>query len=121
MHEVPAQPLPEVTVIGLGPGASGLVTAETLAAIEAIPVRFLRTIRHPSASLVDGTSLDHLYEQADDLSDVYQGIVEALVRAALREGNVLYAVPGSPAVAERTVELLRADDRVLTRVLPALS
>ena len=36
-------------------------------------------------------------------------------------GHVLYAVPGSPAVAERTVELLRADERVDVEVLAALS
>ena len=34
---------------------------------------------------------------------------------------VVYAVPGSPLVAERTVELLRADDRVEVTLLPALS
>jgi tetrapyrrole methylase family protein/MazG family protein len=34
---------------------------------------------------------------------------------------VLYAVPGSPFVAERTVELLRADDRVEVRTVPSLS
>ena len=37
------------------------------------------------------------------------------------EGEVLYAVPGSPLVAERTVELLRQDDRIALEVLPALS
>ena len=34
---------------------------------------------------------------------------------------VVYAVPGSPLVAERTVDLLRADGRVEVGVLPALS
>ena len=34
---------------------------------------------------------------------------------------MLYAVPGSPAVAERSVELLVADERVATEVHPALS
>jgi len=34
---------------------------------------------------------------------------------------VVYAVPGSPLVAERTVELLRADRRVSVTVEPALS
>ena len=33
----------------------------------------------------------------------------AIREAARRHGEVLYAVPGSPAVAERTVELLRAE------------
>ncbi len=43
--------------------------------------------------------------------------------AALEAGpdGVVYAVPGSPLVAERTVELLRADGRVEVTALPALS
>jgi tetrapyrrole methylase family protein/MazG family protein len=83
---------------------------------------FLRTARHPSAELAGAaTSFDHLYERAATVEDVYPAIVEALVGAAREHGSVVYAVPGSPAVAERTVELLRSDDRVLTEVLPAVS
>ena len=41
--------------------------------------------------------------------------------AAAERGRVLYAVPGSPVVAERTVELLVADDRVAVELVPALS
>ena len=87
----------------------------TAEAIARIPVRFLRTGRHPSASVVAGaTTFDHVYEAATAIDDVYRAIVEALVAAAGQHGVVLYAVPGSPLVAERTVELLRADRRVGT-------
>ena len=41
--------------------------------------------------------------------------------AALEHGEVLYAVPGSPVVAEHTVELLVADRRVAVELVPALS
>ena len=58
---------------------------------------------------------------ADSFDEVYGAIVEALVAAAAEHGEVLYAVPGSPVVAERAVELLVADDRVEVEVLPALS
>jgi tetrapyrrole methylase family protein/MazG family protein len=111
-----------VTVVGLGPGGPDLVTAGTLAEIDRHAARFLRTTRHPAASVVtDATSFDALYEQADVIDDVYAGIVEALVAATGGHGEVLYAVPGSPRVAERTVELLCADDRIEVTVLPALS
>ena len=66
-------------------------------------------------------SFDYLYESAATLEEVYAGIVDALVESATSEGSVLYAVPGSPAVAERTVELLRADPRVETVILPGVS
>ena len=41
--------------------------------------------------------------------------------AAIDVGEVLYAVPGSPLVLERSVRYLVADDRVECTVLPALS
>jgi uncharacterized protein YabN with tetrapyrrole methylase and pyrophosphatase domain len=43
------------------------------------------------------------------------------VAAATEHGRVLYAVPGSPAVAERSVALLRADGRVGVTLVPGLS
>jgi tetrapyrrole methylase family protein/MazG family protein len=111
-----------IVIVGLGPGDPGLVTDATRAAIDRVPVRFLRTARHPSASIVEpATALDHLYDGADRQADVYPAIVDALVAAAEEHGEVLYAVPGSPLVAERSVTLLLSDARVACTVLPALS
>ena len=114
--------LPSVVVVGLGPGSPEHVTVETLAAIERIPQRFLRTRRHPSAHLVPGaTALDEVYESAESLDDVYTELADRIVRAAIDRGEVLYAVPGSPLVLERSVRHLIADERVECTVLPALS
>ncbi len=111
-----------VVVVGLGPAGPDLVTAATVGAIERTPHRFLRTGRHPAASLVaDATTFDSLYDAASSFDEVYGGIVDALVAAAAEHGEILYAVPGSPLVAERTVELLQADARVEVDVLAALS
>jgi tetrapyrrole methylase family protein/MazG family protein len=111
-----------VVVCGLGPGGPDLVTPITTAAIARVPHRFVRTTRHPAASVVgDAVCFDDLYERAECIDDVYAGIVEALVAAAGEHGEVLYAVPGSPVVAEHTVELLVADDRVEVELVPALS
>ncbi|CAA9245822.1 MAG: Nucleoside triphosphate pyrophosphohydrolase MazG [uncultured Acidimicrobiales bacterium] len=111
-----------VTVVGLGPGGPDLVTAGTVAAIEATPVRFLRTSRHPSASVVVGaTSFDDLYDRSETFADVYRAIADRLAEAAAVSGHVLYAVPGNPRVLERSVELLLADERLEVEVLPALS
>ena len=98
-----------ITVVGLGPGDPGLVTTETLNAIDANPVRFLRTSRHPTASLVEwATSFDDVYERADTFDDVYTEISDRLVAAAAAGGDLLYAVPGSPLILERTVQHLRS-------------
>ncbi len=53
------------------------------------------------------TSYDGFYERAEDFEDLYAAIARDLLARARVEGNLLYAVPGSPLVAERTVVLLR--------------
>jgi tetrapyrrole methylase family protein / MazG family protein len=119
---MPAAGPPRVVACGLGPGGPDLVTQGVRDAIARVPHRYLRTTRHPSAGVVgQATSFDALYDAADRIDDVYAGIVEALVAAASEHGEVLYAVPGSPVVAERTVELLVADGRVAVEAVPALS
>ena len=111
-----------IVVVGLGPGSVDHVTAETIAAIARIPHRYLRTSIHPSATLVpDAITFDDVYERADRFDDVYAEITDRLIAAAADHGEILYAVPGSPLVLERTVRALLADDRVEVEVLPAMS
>jgi tetrapyrrole methylase family protein/MazG family protein len=112
-----------VVVCGLGPAGPDLVTAAVTAAVARVPHRYVRTTRHPAAGVVgdDAVSFDARYERAERIEDVYAGIVEELVAAAARHGEVLYAVPGSPVVAEHTVERLVADDRVAVELVPGLS
>ena len=121
-----AAPRPRIVVCGLGPAGPDLVTSAALDAAARIPHRYLRTTRHPAAGAIgEARSFDHLYEAAEDMDDVYRSIVSALADAARAHGEVLYAVPGSPAVAERTVELLLAGggpaDDLEVDVVPALS
>lgn len=97
-----------ITVVGLGPAGPDLVTAETLDLIAAHDRRYLRTARHPSAGVVDpAAAFDDVYEASDSFDEVYETIAARLIEAAA-DGDLLYAVPGSPLVLERTVELLRA-------------
>ena len=111
-----------VVIVGLGPGPRNTVTQATLEAIERIDVQFVRTKRHPTADLMPrATSFDSLYDTLPTFEDVYSAITEAVVAAALKHGEVLYAVPGSPLILESSVAQLRADSRVEVQVLPALS
>ena len=113
---------PTVVVCGLGPAGPDLVTAGVTAAVARVPHRYLRTTRHPAAAVVGGaTAFDDAYDAAARIEDVYAAIVERLVAAAASHGEVLYAVPGSPLVAEHTVERLLADDRVAVELVPGLS
>lgn len=111
-----------IVIVGLGPGDDDLVTVATLAVIERVAVRFLRTSQHPSAHLVpNATSFDHVYDAASSFDDVYTTIATELITAAQQHGEVLYAVPGSPLVLERTVAHLRAQSDVEVELHAAVS
>lgn len=113
---------PQITVVGLGPGNPSRITSETLNAITEIQHRFIRTENHPSSHVVTSAkSFDHHYESNASFEDVYRAIVTDLVEAARHYGHILYAVPGSPLVLERTVSLLREQTGVQLTVLPAVS
>ena len=113
---------PRIVVVGLGPGGHDHVTVETRAAIDQATHRYLRTEIHPSADLVpDAITFDHLYDTADTFADVYTEIADTLVAAAIEHGEILYAVPGSPLVLERTVRHLLVSDEVDCDVRPAMS
>jgi tetrapyrrole methylase family protein/MazG family protein len=80
--------LPVVHVVGLGPAGPDLVTAGTLELVGRVPVRYLRTVRHPAASVLEGApSFDHHYETAERIEDVYAAVVEDLVAAAAVHGE----------------------------------
>jgi tetrapyrrole methylase family protein/MazG family protein len=114
-------------VVGLGPAGTDLVgndVIDLLTQAATLGRAYLRTARHPAAARFEGVpAFDNLYEEAATFDEVYGGIVETLVAAALEAAPdpILYAVPGSPLVAERTVELLRADGRVELTARPAPS
>ncbi len=100
-----------VVVVGLGPAGADLVTPAARAALTRCERRFVRTARHPAVDdlRAEGLALesfDDRYDAGPDLDAVYAGIVETLITEAAAHGEVAYAVPGSPGVAERTVVLL---------------
>lgn len=100
-----------ITVVGLGPAGPEHLTQRTLDVIDSSDVVWLRTTVHPSAAAVldrrpDARSFDEVYETEQTFDAVYEVIVSALMSAAAQGGTVCYAVPGSPTVCERTVELL---------------
>jgi len=112
---------PRIRVVGLGPAGAELITAETAALLAGDAPVWLRTTVHPAAEGIDAAgSFDALYETLETFEDVYQAIVDRLVAEAVECGEIVYAVPGSPNVAEHTVELLRADGRAAVDVRPAM-
>ena len=100
-----------ITVVGLGPGAVGNLSLETMGLLQSCEQVILRTAVHPTVAELEKqqvkfTSCDDLYEKAASFEEVYSSVVERVLSAA-KQGDVVYAVPGSPLVAEKTVVLLR--------------
>ena len=100
-----------ITIVGLGPGAVGHLSLETMGLLQNCAQVILRTAVHPTVAELEKqnvkfTSCDDLYEKAASFEEVYNSVVERVLAAA-HNGDVVYAVPGSPLVAEKTVVLMR--------------
>ncbi|MDQ3782224.1 MAG: nucleoside triphosphate pyrophosphohydrolase [Actinomycetota bacterium] len=103
----------DILVVGLGPAGLDRLPPATRAALddpEATVV--VRTLEHPAAAELAGTrgvtSGDDLYDTAAGFDAVY-GAIAARVVAAASLGPVIYAVPGSATVGERSVPLVLAE------------
>ncbi|HEU5309695.1 MAG TPA: nucleoside triphosphate pyrophosphohydrolase [Acidimicrobiia bacterium] len=115
-----------IVAVGLGPAGADHLLPVARAALLASSHRYARTLRHPAvddllAAGLTFISFDDAYDAAPDLGAAYEEIAARLVAAAHEHGDVVYAVPGSPAVAERTVALLRADPSVDVELVAGVS
>lgn len=118
-----------ITIIGLGPGDIGLLTLETMEVLAEAGTLLLRTAKHPSvAGLtkrgIHFESYDYVYEREATFDAIYSYITDDCIRVAQEQGSIVYAVPGSPLVAEKTVELIReraGAAGVEVRILPGMS
>ncbi|MCC6614521.1 MAG: nucleoside triphosphate pyrophosphohydrolase [Anaerolineae bacterium] len=97
-----------LTILGLGPGHPDDVTRRAWQALETASVVYLRTQEHPCVPALpvkSFTSFDDVYEASADFERIYDTICERLLAAA-QTGDIVYAVPGDPMVAEATVQRL---------------
>lgn len=100
----------QITILGLGPGESRLLTLEAWQELEKVTEIYLRTNRHPAVAgfpaHLQVHSFDDIYQKAGDFSYVYQTIVDKVIELGKRSQGVHYAVPGHPFVAEATTPLI---------------
>jgi len=99
-----------ITIVGLGPAGLNRLRTDDLEVLEDPRATVIvRTAQHPAAAeLAERRELiacDDLYDQADGFEAVYDAIVSRVLDAA-GSGPVVYAVPGSALVGERTVPML---------------
>ena len=114
-----------IHIVGLGPGDPRHVTVETRELLESgVPV-ILRTRHHPSAVELAprAEDCDDLYRAGTSFDVVYDLVVRRVLDRA-KAGPIVFAVPGSPWFAERTVGALvatAAASNVAVKVYPAVS
>ncbi|MGM9987000.1 MAG: nucleoside triphosphate pyrophosphohydrolase [Bacillaceae bacterium] len=99
----------KIIVIGLGASDFEQMPIGIYKRLKATDHVYVRTINHPVLSLlqeegVTFTAFDEIYEKHDQFEQVYEEIVSVLMNG--QEEEIVYAVPGHPLVAERTVQLL---------------
>ncbi|QDQ00605.1 nucleoside triphosphate pyrophosphohydrolase [Lysinibacillus fusiformis] len=112
-----------LTVIGLGAGDFDQLQMGVYKKLKAAKHLYVRTVDHPvletlSAEGLQFEGFDAVYEKHGTFQPVYEEIAEKLIEAAVI-GDVMYAVPGHPLVAEQTVQLLiaAADERKVNLVI----
>lgn len=99
-----------ITIIGLGAGDLNQLPLGIYKKLKQEKTCLVRTMDHPvieelKAEGVEFISFDAVYEKHDGFEAVYEEISETLLQKASTQ-PILYAVPGHPMVAEKTVQLL---------------
>jgi len=117
-----------ITIVGLGPGAAGLLTLEAQQRLSSAGEIYVRTKRHPTVATLPGDlevhSFDPLYQTLPTFESVYEAIATEIVRLGKRPQGVIYAVPGHPLVGEATTQrilALAAEQDVPVEIVEGLS
>lgn len=113
----------KIEVIGLGAGDIKQLPLGIYEKLQDSQSRlFIRTADHPVIAELEQeqsltyTSFDDIYEKHDQFEAVYEEIVDILLYEA-EKSPIVYAVPGHPLMAEKTVQLLLAQTACEINVL----
>lgn len=98
-----------IKIIGLGPGAKDALTLGAIEVLQTSKNIFLRTERHPTVQYLKELGIkyktyDEKYEQSKSFDEVYDAIAEDIIKKQEELVDLVYAVPGHPLVAEKSVE-----------------
>lgn len=111
----------KIEIVGLGAGDLEQMPRGIYERLAKASPLYLRTAEHPAAKQlqeigVSFTSFDDVYAQNENFEATYEQIVRHLLDAAKTE-TIVYAVPGHPMVAEKTVQLLLAEEDVQVEIV----
>jgi len=118
-----------IKIMGLGPGAKDALTIGALEVLKSAARIYIRTEKHPTVDYIrtlgiDFVTFDDKYEAGTSFDEVYDLIAQNLLSEQAKYGDIVYAVPGHPLVAERTVTILIKlcdEQNIEYEILPAVS
>lgn len=96
-----------IRIIGLGPGSEDDLTLKSLSIMKSANTLYLRTEKHPNVEYIRGLGInfktfDCFYEKGEEFEEVYNKIAAEV----MNHEDVVYAVPGHPLVAEKSVQII---------------
>ena len=100
----------EIFVVGLGAGELDQLPLGVYKKLKETDRLFFRTKEHPVVNELKAEGIvfqafDDIYEKHDTFEAVYEEITQKLLDEA-RKKELVYAVPGHPLVAEKTIQML---------------
>ncbi|SHJ80221.1 tetrapyrrole methylase family protein / MazG family protein [Hathewaya proteolytica DSM 3090] len=118
-----------IKIVGLGPGDKESLTMGTIDCLKQCKNIFFRTEKHPTVDYIKDLGInfhcyDDEYESKESFDQVYQSIARDLICREKKLGDIVYAVPGHPMVAEKSVRLLIdicTAENIKYSILPAVS
>ncbi len=118
----------KIIIVGLGPGDYRQLSLEALETLKGAETLVLRTEKHPVVDRmreqgINFTCCDDIYETGESFEETYERISQRVINLCLEKGQVVYAVPGHPMVAEKSVELImaKAGEGIQVSMVPSLS
>ena len=114
-----------IKIVGLGPGSKEDLTMRSINIMKNAHNLYLRTEIHPNVEYIRSLGVkfktfDHYYENCETFDEVY----ESIARDVINTEDVVYAVPGHPIVAEKSVRLITKyakEKGIEVEIIPALS
>ena len=118
-----------IKIVGLGPGAPEALTIGAVRALEESDNLYFRTEKHPTVDYLKGklksfNTCDNFYEEGSNFDEVYSNIANNIVKRYRETEELVYAVPGHPLVAERSVTNIIDicnENNIKYEILPAVS
>lgn len=114
----------KISIMGLGTGNMDDMTVKSYKLMNSYIPKFSRTSRHPifeENSIDNLIHFDSIFEDKENIEDVYDEIEKILKSEMDNKGHILYIVPGSPYNSDVITERLIENDELITEIIDNMS